>query len=499
MTIASPVLQAQVRLARHYLDELREASASVIRSSESRSRWLHQIDQDWGQIKQWQSWTAAGRSREPERAHLCASYSVEGQNVLRLRQTPAEHLAWLEQAFDAVGQVDSLSDAVFNGGAGGSAVAGDAVMRRRLLYQLAHIHMTMGTLDAAERYAQVLHKLALAVDDELGMGNAEFVLGAVALSRSRFDDAERRFRQSLALYESIRAEAEIGRTHQGLGRVAEYRGDYAAACDHYTRYLAIVENSTRYAELSVALLTLSGGLLHLRDYETARVYAERAMQICRSTSFVRILPAALLMLANVEIELGDLDAAYAHGMEGIEKARAIDAKQMLVDGVYLLGRVCWRRDNIDRAFALWSEGLEIARAIRVHFSTFELLHDMAAVSLLNDGRESARGYMEEAVQVAGKLSTEYFNVRLIALAALYVERTDEPERAARWLGLASRFRQHADPHLLNILRANLEAALGVERCRSLREEGAGLAVDAVLGEIRSLFPQTIDNGAHVDG
>ena len=70
------------RLARHYLNKLREADAAFRRGQVNISYGLTLFDQEWEQIRYWQTWAANQNANDRSRNQLCKDFPLAGLEVL---------------------------------------------------------------------------------------------------------------------------------------------------------------------------------------------------------------------------------------------------------------------------------------------------------------------------------------------------------------------------------------------------------------------------------
>jgi tetratricopeptide (TPR) repeat protein len=470
MAVAARAESAQYRLARHYLGKLSHANNTLNRGTENRMHSLHLVDRDWAQIKQWQAWAGGWSEREPERAHLCVSYSLRASEILTLRLTPDERLKWLQQGWEA------------------AKATHDQAAERTMRYRLAHAYMTVGNTEEADRLCNQLIEDATGNGDQISQGRAHYVLGVMGLVQGRFDAAGEHLHKSHALFENFQSEAEYGRILQSLGRLMSYHGDLRAAHDYYLRYLRFVTGTDREGEYGVALLTVAQSLINLGEYDTAFDYAQRAVQVCRRIGFVRMLPPTLLVQANAEVRLKQYESARRNYIEGLALARENNDQSTIVHALHGLGHVeIGENQDLDKALALWKEGLEIARVRKLPLYTYELLHDSAAALLERHHVEAAQAFFAEFAEVALGFDTEYYSAKMIGLAALYLSRTEQLEQAARWVGLLMDYREHVEGKEFDELCAELEAALGREQYESLVSEGKALDFTAARDESAALL------------
>lgn len=453
----------QYRLAQHYVTRLQQANTAFRRGHGNRTYWYNQIEQDWGQIRQWQAWSASAAD-ELDKAQLCVEFSIAGIDILRVRQTPSERVTWLQQALDA------------------AILVGNAEAQRTILHHLAQAHFYSARAEQATRLANELLILSQRAKDILGMGRAYYTLASVAQQLGKFDDSEDLLNKALMLFEKCQATAEIGRTYQGIGRVAHFRGDYPLAYDYFAKYLAIVEGTGREGELSVALLTLSNSLVSLQDFVTAEQQAERSVQICRNVGFIRMLPAALLSLAMCEVELDKLDSAISHYQEGIQVADSINMKNLVVSGMIDLGLIYTHLGNFEAATKCYDEALELAHQRKTPYYVCLARGYMAYLDLLQNRYEPARQAILEAIELALQLEIEPYLAKTLLIVVHFFWHGQEYEQAARWTGVLHRYAFHLNRRLFDSICRELEVVLGADQYMQIIQQGQNLDLVEVINE-----------------
>ncbi len=465
MTAVQPIAGVQMRLAEHYLDILRRASAAVHRGRGNRTYWYTRIEQDWLQIQRWQTWSALAADSDSVQARVCLDFSIAGLEILRVRQSPPERITWLKQALLVAQQIN------------------DSAAERTLLHELGHTYFVVGASDEATQTARHLLQIAEASGDDFNMGRAWYVLGQAGLHVGALDDADNAFRKSVALLEKVGAEAELGRAFQGMGRVAMYSGDSPRALDFFRRYLQIVERSGREAELVPAYLTMNHVLLELRDYSSAKVYAERALQICLNTGFQRMLPSIWLSLGVTEAELGNLDAACRHYEAGIAVSRLVQAKSSLIEIQWYFGDARMRQQNYVEAYTYLQEALRLAHENHILYFLCEITAALTRWHLEQNQTAAACEPLREALGYARQLASDNFLAVALVPAIMLWRQVNRAEQAAQWAGVLSLHAEYVNPRLFNPLCAQLEQELGAERYNRALEAGKSYTLKDAVTEV----------------
>lgn len=142
----------QYRLARFYLDRLREAATAVGHGHTNVAYGLRLFDLEWHQIKYWLRWSAQHSADGEEWAHLCKDFPLAGREVLAVRTDMSDYAHWLETALTAAQQL------------------GDSEAERAICHELRLTYYRLGVLDKVEYYASQLLRLGELANDPLSIG-----------------------------------------------------------------------------------------------------------------------------------------------------------------------------------------------------------------------------------------------------------------------------------------------------------------------------------------
>lgn len=465
------IYPAQLRMAQHYLDKLRQAENAVRRGRESRAHWLNQIRRDWEQIKQWQAWSVGGQNTDVKRARLCAAFSLITPDILQVQLTPIEHLSWSQQALDVVRRLK------------------DHNTERTLLYRAAFISLTLERIEQAEEYAQQLIEHAQATEDSLSTGRAWYILATISFTRGVYDRAEEYYASSIAQFEACHAVEEIPIVWRGLGRVSMFQGNYQKGQMYHQKYLDASVGTGNEQGILDAHISLSGIFISLRDYKSAEHHAEHALALARPLGKWRLLPAALFSLAHAQKWQGKYETASNHYEEGISVARDVGtAPSNIANGLYGLAQARYLQGDYRAAVKHFEEALEIARSARLVFRVCQISHDMVLAYIALDQMEAARARLKEALSSAQQLNTPQFMSKALAAAIIVWQHSGELEQAALWAGLLSSYIQLLHPSLFDsAIYEQLEVNLGAECFRDAMERGKLLNLENVVSEILTLL------------
>jgi tetratricopeptide (TPR) repeat protein len=458
---------AQYRLAVHYLNKLRDAADAVRHRRANLAYGLRLFDQEWEQIKYWQSWSAQHYSDDEACAQLCLDFSLVGLPVLKLRSNQTEHAVWLEAALRAAQQLH------------------DNGAERTICHELSMTYYRLGALDKIEYFARQLLKLGEAADDLLSIERGFCGLGLHAEERGLYTAAEQYYQRALQMSIKLGIDTEIGRALNGLGSTAFCVGDYRSAHHYYTRHLELTERTGTKGEFCTALLSVGEALTKLRDYDRAEKYILRAIGICRAMGFQRLLGVGLLNLGSWAVEQNQLDTARNYFEQGTLAVRASATQRQIINGLSMLGYVWLRLGNLGAALAHLQEGLQIASAPH-HICDLQRTLVYAYLALAD--LESAQQALKEALSIAQGLESYAQKAATLSCAVVYCQCRGGYELAAEWAGLLTTYAQHVDPNLLTAsVYDQLKLELGAERYKAALERGKTLLLDRAVADATGML------------
>jgi non-specific serine/threonine protein kinase len=145
---------------------------------------------------------------------------------------------------------------------GGGAATG---ARGRALAAAATVATRQGDYPAVRAYTLERVDLCRKLGDSSGVADATRVLGDLALEDLAFDEAEARYRDSLALYLETGDTGGQASVLNNMGELARYRGDYVAAAHRYGESLDLCRRTADESGEARALINLGWTRLHEGD------------------------------------------------------------------------------------------------------------------------------------------------------------------------------------------------------------------------------------------
>jgi tetratricopeptide (TPR) repeat protein len=440
------------------------AATTVRHGRASLAHGIHLLDQDWAHIQHWQAFSAQHCADDANWTRLCKEFPLEGQEILSIRQHPAERVLWLETALDAAEQLN------------------DVKAQCDLLFQLFTASFALSNLNGAETYMQRLANLADAAGDHLNAARAVYAQACIHEERGQYAEARTCYQQSQKDFERLHADNDLSMALHGLGSIEIYTGQSEEALRYFLRHLALAEAAGQESDICRALLAVAEGYWGMEDFSTAEDYARRAITLSRVLGYQGMLAGGLIALGGYAIERQDMNAAIAPLEEGVQIARHLGSQRQLIHGLAGLGYVWFRLAHYDKALAHFDEALSLARAAGLpRFICNALRHRINTYLALGD-LDTAQCALREGMQLAISLESDLQKRRNLSAAVMLWYHKGDLEPAARWAGILDGSTD-IDMPVYEPVREAVEAALGREHYRQLFEEGKTMTLDEAVSAI----------------
>lgn len=270
------------------------------------------------------------------------------------------------------------------------------------LRRIGRVSLTLGDFQEAALHYERSAQLARDAGESRGEVVARTGFGNVLAWQGRWSDAERHYRDALALLEARDGDQpspERAQLLNNLGNIATWlqRLDEAEAL--LAQALSMSEALGSHLDLAVGYVHLA----HLRErqdrYDEARQAYERALE----------LPVPPSLQSGIATDLADLYLHGGHLTKAEEWARVAEEHAVRAGSAYTLGRMYQGRGNIARArgdedgFTFFEKALEIAREKGYPFLEAETLAEYAELRRQTGGTEEAEAYLERARELFHQL------------------------------------------------------------------------------------------------
>ena len=275
---------------------------------------------------------------------------------------------------------------------------------------------------------------------------------ATALDRSGFAaarlgdaaSAQQDYREALAIWRLVSDRRAEAMTLQNLAEVTEFAGEFGGARELREDVLAIHRERHDPARIAVALHDLGMLPVYQGDHAAARSSLAEALPLYRQTADARGIATALNDIAIAEMLAGDGDPA-GHAAESVAIWRTIDDQYAVANALGNLGRALQLAGRYAEAIPPLRESLEMAGAMGDTGALGLARYGLGLVALATGDLDTAHSHLAESLRLAHAAEAPWHVAeRLEALAAWWMARRHDAERAARLIGGAAALREQGN-------------------------------------------------------
>ena len=303
-----------------------------------------------------------------------------------------------------------------------------------LILSRARVHERRGDYEAAAGAAASALTLLEGTPDSLDLALAHDLLGHAAYHRGRLADAERAYRQGLAIKERLGKPLHVARSWSSLANVQLLRGNFADADEQYGRAAAVFARIGDQASTAQSLMNRSIVAWNRGAYRETEDYAKQGLAIYERLGDRWGLAVCWLRFGHAARSRGDLAQAEECYRRSLALGMSGGIGRVLAESWRGLSAVAYERGAFREALRNARQARREAQ--RIGFS-YELLFGMLGSARANLG-------------LAKRLESQ----RCLDLAAIFLARAEALAEAASQVEARSRIALvRAELHLLRAERA----------------------------------------------
>ena len=175
--------------------------------------------------------------------------------------------------------------------------------------------------DSAYYFARKATSIAIQINDNFGLANAEMTLGNVGIINSNYKDAILHFNSAIEFYTKAQSSCPKGslkkiknglaRAYASIGVVNSEVNNYSIALEYYLKALKIYQEIHQKNSISKAYNNIGIIYKSQKNYSKAIDYLQKALQIQNELQ-ESTLPVTLTNIGAIYFEQGKLDLAWSY-------------------------------------------------------------------------------------------------------------------------------------------------------------------------------------------
>ncbi|HET6362496.1 MAG TPA: adenylate/guanylate cyclase domain-containing protein [Gemmatimonadota bacterium] len=298
-----------------------------------------------------------------------------------------------------------------------AAEAGDS-QEARIERVTALVRMSDGyfRLGAAQEQGELAER---ALEIATSMGEAGLreqalslkLLGMAHQVAGRFEEAQRRKEEALAIFRRMDDIRPVGMMLNSLGETLRLKGDYAAARDRYQEALTLAHEGGHRPEQILCLSNLAGALLGLGEFAEAERLLRQSIEMAGPTGY-HVLPEAYRFLAEACLGQSKVDEAAEAARFALTLSRD-ENPDHLGHAWRVLGRVASRTGPMEVLGGTWTaeacfeESVGVFEAAGMDSERARALYDWGHHAIENGESDAGQSRVDEARAIFERLGMTF--------------------------------------------------------------------------------------------
>lgn len=307
----------------------------------------------------------------------------------------------------------------------GDAITHDATLKRTFGLRLGEANMRLSRYDDAVRVLK--HTLALAHDvgDHATAGHAGGLLANCCWETGDYTDGLRYAEQSMRDAEIASLPTLQARAHNIYANLNWYMGNYALAEQHFHRSLAAAESAHALREMSVALTNIGLVFQENGDIDRAFEYMNRSHTIKEQVGDIRGLVVLAINLADLVKYRGDREGEMRYAQRAVKLASTLGDRVLQSSTLRTLGIAYDNQNMVETAVQYMNEALAISRAVGDRPGAINALSTLANLYHKLGERDKQQTMIVESIRLCLEIgAAPRLMHALVNLVDLYVANGD---------------------------------------------------------------------------
>lgn len=281
-----------------------------------------------------------------------------------------------------------------------SQASGDMRAYANNLCEWGKACVEQGDYDEAERRFESSRALFTEIQDWAGLAKTEFELARVCIERGKYQAADELLRHSKEIREQLDDRLGVAEILFRQARISNATANYGQAEQYARAALVIQEGAQDQSGMLSTLRLLSKISLNNGALDSAQVYAKRAQILAERLGEIGEQAMNFLTWGEIYRKLGDLDAAQAHAERGLALLKLIGDRRTQAIVLYRLGLIDTSRNNLARAVEYCEQSLALIRELDDRWGMVFVLEQIGVIHAAQGNREKARGTWRQGEHLA---------------------------------------------------------------------------------------------------
>ncbi len=266
--------------------------------------------------------------------------------------------------------------------------------------------------DSAFYYARKATSIAIQINDNLGLANAEMTLGNVGIINSNYKEAILHFNNAIDFFNKIKSPNSdektkslkngLARAYASIGVVYSEVNNYSIALDYYFKALKVYQEINNKNSISKAYNNIGVVYKSQKNYDKAIEYLQKALQIQNELK-ESTLPVTLTNIGAIYFEQGKLELAwtyYSKAKSEFEKTEKSRNYGLLLN---YMAEFYSKKGNASEALQYYNEALKSYVALDNLFGAALVNYNLGDYYLKQKKYNEALPYATKSLELANQI------------------------------------------------------------------------------------------------
>ncbi len=282
-------------------------------------------------------------------------------------------------------------------------------------------------------YAEEALQLSEQLQDLVGMGKAEILVGYYELYRGEIPAAMGHYRtaEKFFLEAGDSTEFYAARSEQSIGYFSQ--GNYEQAAEMMLSVLRFAERNRDSNRVAMTLNNLGTLYWNTGDLKEARNYLRRSYQIKQLLGQEQLLSSTLNNLANISLDLGEPDSAILYAEQALELNLEQGNLQSVAVSERTLGAAYLELKAYETATQHTRQALGYLQELNSPAAISGTLLELAQIEQAKGNPRQAKQYAEESLELNSRLDDPRFEIDLLKFLADLAQQQGQYQQGMEYL------------------------------------------------------------------
>jgi len=277
-------------------------------------------------------------------------------------------------------------------------------------------------LKYVKKYSDELLKLSESANDNNTKAYAYFYLGEYFYKNDDFENAEKNYEESLAIYKNLENLSQTAQIYHNLGLTNHYLNHYDKALSYYQKSVELVESLGNKERAAISYQDIGTLYFDIQKYSLAQHYYEKAIEIYRETNNEEKIAAIYQNIGVLHFSWGNFEKSLEFYKKSLAIYYSQNDKQNIGISLSNIGLVYEENKKYNEALEYYLKALLVFEEIGYKPTLVYIFYNLGSLYRNIEDYSKSYEYFEKGLELSVEISMrDYISYNYEALSALYEE------------------------------------------------------------------------------